>query len=147
MTCLCIMLHLLYIIVSIWCTCVKNTVITSCMYINMYDCMFVDDEGCNSFVENVCSHVQYACSVDNFRSVVITKKLMLRLQKLKQCTCTQHMYTTHVHTNQCIQFVSLVPRLYSDFRELCGGGSDFRELCGGGRKRISIPPTLFAAPA
>ena len=93
MTCLCIMLHLLYIIVSIWCTCVKNTVITSCMYINMYDCMFVDDEGCNSFVENVCSHVQYACSVDNFRSVVITKKLMLRLQKLKQCTCTQHMYT------------------------------------------------------
>ena len=105
MTCLCIMLHLLYIIVSIWCTCVKNTVITSCMYINMYDCMFVDDEGCNSFVENVCSHVQYACSVDNFRSVVITKKLMLRLQKLKQCTCTQHMYTTHVHTNQCIQFV------------------------------------------
>ena len=48
---------------------------------------------------------------------------------------------------------SLVPRLYSDFRELCGGGSDFRELCGGGsdfRELCGggrIPPTLFAAPA
>ena len=45
-----------------------------------------------------------------------------------------------IHINLCFTIIfSLVPRLYSDFRELCGGGSDFRELCGGG-KIVAVEP-------